>query len=192
MGGDDWTDETIPSPRVRSDASEAAGDVREAAGDAPSSVGTSPIYVWLLGFVVLLLALASCGLWALYLRRGQIASRGPTPTAIIWTPTPVTPSPTSPSPPPTETVDSFPTGSSEIAIGRYVRVAGTGGAGLNLRSGPGKEYERMDVALDGEVFLVTEGPTVAGDSEWWKLLDPADAAREWWAIANFLEPIEHP
>jgi uncharacterized protein YraI len=104
----------------------------------------------------------------------------------------VTPSPTSPSPPPTETVDPFPTISSEIAVGRYVRVAGTGGAGLNLRSGPGKEYERMDVALEGQVYLVTAGPTVAGDSEWWKLLDPADAAREWWAVANFLEPIEHP
>lgn len=181
MGGDEWMDETVPSPRIGSESGDAVGD-------APSSGGTPSIYVWLLGFVVLLLALASCGLWALYLRRGQIAGRGPTPTAIIWTPTPVTPSPTSPSPPPTETVAPAP----EIAVGRYVRVAGTGGAGLNLRSGPGKEYERMDVALEGQVYLVTAGPTVAGDSEWWKLLDPADAAREWWAVANFLEPIDHP
>jgi len=185
MGGDEWMDETVPIPRVGSDASEGAGD-------APSSVGTPAVYAWLLGFVVLVLALASCGLWALYLRRGQFASRGPTPIAIIWTPTPVTPSPTIPSPPPTETVYPFPTVSPEIAVGRYVRVVGTGGAGLNLRSGPGKEYERMDVALDGEVYLVAAGPTVAGDSEWWKLLDPADAAREWWAVANFLEPIDHP
>ncbi|NIP94928.1 MAG: SH3 domain-containing protein, partial [Akkermansiaceae bacterium] len=85
-----------------------------------------------------------------------------------------------------------PTVSPEIAIGRYVRVTGTGGYGLSLRSGPGENYTRMDVALDGEVFVVVDGPTVTAGSGWWKIRDSENEEREWWAIGNFLEPVDHP
>jgi len=155
----------------------------------------TPVYVWALGFVVMLLALTVCGLWALYLLRGQLAFDGPTPAPIIWT---VTPSPLiggteggggtgrGATPPPT------PTASAGIAIGRYVRVVGTGGYGLNLREGPGENYPRADVALEGEVFIVADGPAGSGGSQWWKIRDPANEVREWWAVGDFLAPVEHP
>jgi hypothetical protein len=50
----------------------------------------------------------------------------------------------------------------------------------------------MDVASEGEVFIVVEGPTVAGDSPWWKIRDPEDEERVWWAVGNYLKPVEHP
>jgi hypothetical protein len=181
MQNDNWTDETVPSRRVGPDDAEEENYAR-------SGLAAIPFFVWLLGIVVVLLVLAVCGLWALYVLRGQVVSTGPTPTPIIWTPTPA-PSPT---PPPTETAEPTPTVSPEIAIGRYVRVTGTGGYGLNLRSGPGENYERIDIALEGQAFLVVDGPTVSGGSTWWKIRDPENEQREWWAVGNFLEPIEHP
>ena len=167
MGGDEWMDETVPSPRIGSESGDAVGD-------APSSGGTPSIYVWLLGFVVLLLALASCGLWALYLRRGQIAGRGPTPTAIIWTPTPVTPSPTSPSPPPTETVAPAP----EIAVGRYVRSR----ALAELASTSARDRARSTSAwtsrLKGRCTSSAQARpwpvTLSGGSSWIQRMRPAN------------------
>ena len=116
-----------------------------------------------------LLMLAVCGLWALYLLRGQIGGSSATPTLIIWTPTAVPTRAVTPTPTPTE--EPTPTISPDVAIGRYVKVVGTGGYGLSLRSGPGENYTRMDVALEGEVFIVVDGPTVTGGSEWWKIQD---------------------
>ncbi|MCK4470356.1 MAG: hypothetical protein KAW49_01080, partial [Anaerolineae bacterium] len=98
MSNDNWMEETIPGRRVKPEYGEAEGH-------APSGLSAAPAYVWLLGFVVLLLALIVCGLWALYLLRGRVALSGPTPTPIIWTPTPA-PSPTLS---PTETAEPAPT-----------------------------------------------------------------------------------
>jgi hypothetical protein len=178
--------ETTPSRRIGLD-DEGVG------GTARSNLAAIPAFVWLVGLVVVvLLALAVCGLWALYLMRGQVVLGGPTPTPIIWTPTSAPAPVASPTPTPTEMAEPTPTVSPGIAIGRYVRVTDTGGYGLSLRSGPGENYTRMDVALDGEVFVVVDGPTVSGGSEWWKIRDREDEEREWWAIGNFLEPVEHP
>ena len=180
MSNDDWMDKTIPTPRVRPDGDGGGGGGRAAI----------PIGVWILGGIVALLVLAVCGLWALYLLRGQAGSGGATPTPIIWTPTAaptvvVTPTPT-------EVVEPTPTISPDVAIGRYVRVVGTGGYGLSLRAGAGENYTRMDVAQEGETFIVVDGPTVSGGSEWWKIQDRENVEREWWAVGNFLEPVDHP
>ncbi len=184
MNSDNWRDETVPAPRVRSGRGDgSAEDVRA----APTGV---PIGVLILGGAVAMLALAVCGLWSLYFLRGELAGRGPTPTPIIWTPTAAPTPAVTPTPVPTE--EPTPTGSPHITIGHYVQVAGTSGYGLSLREGPGENYARVDVALEGEVFLVVDGPTVAGGPEWWKIRDPENAEREWWAVGNFLEPVEHP
>jgi len=144
--------------------------------------------------MVVLLTLAVCGLWALFLLRGQFAGDRPIPTLIIWTPTAAptiawtaTPTPTLEAPP-----LPLPTVSPGIAIGRYVRVSGTDGYGLSLRAGPGENYTRVDVAQEGEVFVVVAGPTASGGSEWWQVQDRENADRTWWAVGNFLEPVEHP
>jgi hypothetical protein len=109
----------------------------------------------------------------------------------IWTPTPV-PTVATATPTPTPTEEPLPAAPAGIAIGRYVRVAGTGGYGLNLRAGPGEDYMRMDIALEGEEFLVVDGPVAAGEFVWWKIRDRENSEREWWAAGNFLEPIENP
>jgi hypothetical protein len=183
MHSDNWRDDTIPTPRAR--PSGASGDRGSGGGRTPVPIG-----VWVLGGIVALLAVAVCGLWAVYLLRDQVSTGGPTPTPIIWTPTVVPTQAITPTPTPTE--EPTPTISPDVAIGRYVKVVGTGGYGLSLRAGPGENYTRMDVALEGEVFIVVDGPTVSGDSEWWKVQDRENLEREWWAVGNFLEPVDHP
>ena len=192
MRSDNRTEETVPSHRVES-GGEAGDYVRSDLHRRRSGgLAERKACVWVLGLVVVLLALMVCGLWALYLLRGQLAVGGPTPTLIVWTPTPVTTPAAGLTPPPVETAESTPTISPGIAIGCYVGVAGTGGYGLNLRSGPGENYTRMDVALEGEVFIVIDGPMVSGGSEWWNIRDLENEEQEWWAVGNFLEPVEHP
>ena len=180
MHNQDWMEETSPSQHVEPDYHGAESDAR-------SGLAAIPLSVWGLGFVVALLVLVVCGLWVIYVLRGQVAATGPTPTPIIWTPTSAPTSlPTS-----TPTDEPTPTVSPDIAIGRYVRVAGTEGYGLSLREGPGENYTRMDVAAEGDVFIVVNGPTVVAGSEWWEVRDPKNEERQWWAIGNFLEPVEH-
>jgi hypothetical protein len=184
MRNDDWTDRTIPTSRAR-----PGGPGGESGGGERVAV---PVAVWVLGGIVALLALAVCGLWALYLLRGQIGGSSATPTPIIWTPTTAPTLAVTPTPTLTEVTEPTPTVSPDIAIGRYVKVVGTGGYGLSLRSGPGENYTRMDIAQEGEVFVVIDGPTVSGGSEWWKIQDWENVEREWWAVGNFLEPVDRP
>lgn len=138
------------------------------------------------------LAMVVCGLWGTYLLRDQWAVVGPTPTPIIWTPTPGPTPVLAPTATITVATEPTPTVSPDIAVGRYVQVTGTEGYGVSLREGPGANYTRVDVGLEGEVFLVVDGPEVAAGSTWWRVRDPDDPAREWWAIGNFLVPIEQP
>jgi hypothetical protein len=185
MQGNDWMDETIPTERVRPPGEEPA-----VGGAVPQR--SHPLMVWVLGALVLLVALVVCGLWALYLLRGQLATPSPTSTPIILTPTAAPTLAITPTPVPTQVSEPTPTISPDVAIGRYVKVVGTSGYGLSLRSGPGENYTRMDVAIEGEVFIVVDGPTAAGDAEWWKIQDRENVAREWWAVGNFLEPVDQP
>ncbi|MGD8996721.1 MAG: SH3 domain-containing protein [Anaerolineae bacterium] len=190
MPRDDWIDDTVPSRRADREGRRGP--------PAPSSLAQIPARVWVFALFAAILLSALCGFWGLYLFRGRFAPQSPTPTAIIWTPT-ASPSPAAtPSLTPTETTpvdelpDPTPTTSPEIAIGHYVEIAGTDGYGLSLRSGPGANYARMDVASEGETFIVVEGPTTAGGSPWWKIRDPENEERAYWAIGNYLRPVDHP
>ncbi|MCD6345374.1 MAG: SH3 domain-containing protein [Anaerolineae bacterium] len=105
---------------------------------------------------------------------------GPLPTAELWTATPT--------PLPTATLPPTPTSPAEgIGIGSRVRVSGTAGAGLSLRSGPGLDNERVEIAAEGENFTVIGGPVEADGLTWWQLRDEAAPQREGWAAANYLE-----
>jgi hypothetical protein len=177
-----WTDDTVPSRRV-----EPGYDRRETASPGLTAI---PARVWALGGLVVLVALAAFGVWGLWFFGGQMRSGEPTPAPIIWT---ATPAPTfTPIVVLTETDVPIPTTSPDIAIGRYVKVTGTGDAGLSLRAGPGLNYDLMDIASEGEVFIVIDGPKPSGDYDWWRVRDPDNAEREWWAAGNFLQPVEHP
>lgn len=148
-----------------------------------------PTIVWILALAALVLAFASCGLWALYLLRSQQVDV-PYPTPIIWT---ATPTPTIlPSPSPTWTSEPTPTASPEIAIGRYVRVSGTGGAGVSLRQEPDTGSPRLSIGQEGEIFIVVSGPRAGGGYTWWLIRDPTNEARQGWAVANYLQPVDRP
>lgn len=187
MPNGDWLEDTTPRQPVELDQYEPREGVR-------SGLAAIPLYVWLLGFVVMMMLLGVIGLWALYLFHGQIPVGGPTPTPIFLTPTPAP----SPSPSPTATSEPTPTASAEIAIGRYVQVVGTEGRGVNLRSAPGTHNPLIstDIAIgvgqEGELFIVVSGPRQVEGITWWMVRDPDSESREGWAAGNYLAPVDHP
>lgn len=75
-------------------------------------------------------------------------------------------------------------------VGKYVKVIGTGGAGLRIRAEPGLSASVSFVALDDELFLVKDGPVRLDDYIWWFIAAPYDVARSGWAASDFLLPIE--
>jgi cytoskeletal protein RodZ len=190
MPSDNWMEETVPSRR----ADRAEG----AEGTDQSSPAQIPTRVWVFALIAGILLFALFGFWGLYLFQGSLGATGPTPTAIIWTATPSPIRAATPTPTPSEQAageeptEATPTASTDIVIGNYVKVTGTGNYGLSLREGPGPNYARADVAAEGEVFIVVEGPQTAAGSPWWRIRDPENEERFWWAIGNYLQPVEHP
>ncbi len=192
MPSDNWMEETIPSRR-----SEAGEGGYGSTGPGRRGV---PTRVWVFASVVGIVLFALLSFGGLYLLQSSRGPVGPTPTAIVWTATPspipdVSPTPTvtatpvmdeQPEPEPTPTV------SAEIQIGGYVQVTGTGAYGLSLRDGPGANYARMDVAADGETFVVVEGPQTVAGEPWWRIRDPDNEARFFWAIGTYLRPVPRP
>lgn len=108
----------------------------------------------------------------------------PAPTATL-TPT-VSLISLTPSTTPTLTVGG--TGS-EIQVGVYVQITGTGGDGLRLRAGPGTDNEPIFLGREAEVFLVKDGPKEGSGYTWFFLVAPYDTTRSGWAAANYLQVI---
>ncbi len=78
-----------------------------------------------------------------------------------------------------------------ISAQRYVKIEGTSGVGLRIRSAPGTDSETIFVANESEVFLVIGGPQYANDLVWWQLTTPYDESRQGWAAADYLVPLEN-
>ncbi len=190
MPTDNRMEETVPSRRADRGRSGETGT-----RPPPPRI---PTPVWVFAFILGILLFAFLSVGMLYLLEGQRGAAGPTPTAIIWTVTPSPPPVASPTPTATEPAVSdeqdiaTPTPPVDIRIGGYVQVAGTGVQGLSLRQGPGANYARMDVAAEGEIFVVVEGPQTTAGAPWWRIRDPDNEARVWWAIGNYLQPVVHP
>ena len=79
-----------------------------------------------------------------------------------------------------------------IAVGAYVQITGTAGAGLRFREQPGLEAPVLMLGAEAEVFRVEEGPQDADGYVWWYLVGPYDPARHGWAVANYLEVVQNP
>lgn len=106
-----------------------------------------------------------------------------TPIAPIATRTPiVTPTTSQPEPPP----------SSNIAIGVYVQVSGTGGDGLRLHKEAGVSSEVRYIAIESEVFLVKDGPIDTDGYMWWLLQDPYTDNAAGWGVGNYLVIVQNP
>ncbi len=178
-----WGDQTSPIPVVSEQAVEEMGVAERDGSAVVLSIG-----VWAMAGLALILLLALIGLWALYFFHRRIADPVPGAAPIVWTPTPsatpiftLTPTPT-----------VLPTVAPALEVGQYVQVIQTGGYGLNLRAGAGTEHEIERVAPDGEIFLAVGGPVAADGFEWWRVQDPVDSARAWWAVGDFLQPVARP
>ncbi len=111
--------------------------------------------------------------------------KAPTATAIapIKTPTTVSTQDSSQQAPPP---------SSNIAIGNYVQVNGTGGEGLRLHKSAGVASEVQYVASDIQVFMVKDGPIEADGYVWWLLQDPYTESAAGWGVSNYLAVVKNP
>ncbi len=107
----------------------------------------------------------------------------PLPTATLIPPTAVIPEVT-------PTPDTLSPG--VLGIGAYAQVVGTNGDGLRLRVGAGLDQDQRFLGLDGEVFLVIDGPREVDGYIWYYLSAPYDKARKGWAVTKFLEVVESP
>ena len=57
---------------------------------------------------------------------------------------------------------------------------------MSIRASASTSAERIDVAAEGESFLVVAGPMDAESYTWWFLRDEANPEREGWADADYL------
>jgi hypothetical protein len=80
----------------------------------------------------------------------------------------------------------------QIAIGAYVQITGTQGAGLRLHSAPSLSSDTGELGAESETFRVKDGPQQADGYTWWYLVAPYDSTRAGWAAADFLAAVPSP
>ena len=76
-----------------------------------------------------------------------------------------------------------------IGIDGFVQVFGTDGTSLNIRLSPGLDGNIVFQALDGELFVIQDGPINSDGYTWWQIKSSVDANRIGWAVDNYLAPI---
>jgi hypothetical protein len=91
---------------------------------------------------------------------------------------------------PTLTPQFEPTDQYGIGIGKNVQISGTGGVGLRIREGAGRDFNTHFLANESEVFKVINGPVEADNITWYQLVAPYDENRQGWASAEYLVKIE--
>ncbi len=71
------------------------------------------------------------------------------------------------------------------------RVAGTGGLGLRVRSGPGMSFPTAATLPDGSRVDVVEGPSVDREGgEWYRIVGRTRPAVSGWAAGSFLVEVD--
>ena len=109
----------------------------------------------------------------------------------------VIPAPTAtPTPRPTNTPIVLPSPTAEsmdgIQQGGYVQISGTEGEGLRLRREPSLSGVIVYLGLEGEIFLVKDGPVEGDGYSWWQLEAPLNEARQGWTVSDYLQPAQSP
>jgi hypothetical protein len=79
-----------------------------------------------------------------------------------------------------------------VGNGVFVQVSDTGGDGLRLRKEPGLSHEMQFLGLDGELFLIGDGPVESDGYTWWFVIGSYDETRQGWAVADFLSVVPNP
>lgn len=80
----------------------------------------------------------------------------------------------------------------QISVGGYVQISGTGGKGLRIRSAPGLNSATVFFGEESEVFMVRDGSQAMDGYAWWYLVAPYDETRAGWAAADFLAVVPSP
>ncbi len=73
-----------------------------------------------------------------------------------------------------------------IGIGDTVEVA-SGGSNLNLRTGPGLDFDIVGKLLSGTRLMVVDGPKEADGYRWWKI---ENSTVKGWAAESFLRKVQ--
>ncbi len=97
-----------------------------------------------------------------------------------------------PSPAPTATPPGTPGANGQMAIGAFVQITGTEGAGLRIRSAPGLNSDTVFRGEEAETFKITDGPQEADGYTWWHVVAPYDETRAGWAASEFLTVVPAP
>ena len=79
-----------------------------------------------------------------------------------------------------------------IHIGSFVKITGTEGDGLRIRSGPGMSNMQKFYGQEGEIFEVKDGPVSQDGYTWWYIISAKDQTRVGWAAGNFLTLTDKP
>ena len=157
-----------------------------------------PWWVFAAAGLVVVLAIVLLWTWAL---KAMEQTKEPPTIAVTPTFTPVPPTATMPPTdtptlaPPTDTpIPPTPTLADQIAVGGWVKVVGTGDAGLSFRAGPGPENVRLKILADGAVLKVLDGPREDSGYTWWRLEEyvGGQAGVIGWAVNDFLMPTSPP
>jgi|GEM_PF-1221647 len=175
----------------------AAPNVRRGAARARRDSGFYLPWWSLLLMLALVGGLAFGALLVVNTLGGQAAPGGATPIVIVITatytigppasptpiPQPATLTPTAPLPTIVASV-TLPPGN--FVVGATVQIIGVGPSGLNVRSGPGKQYSAKFLGHDSDKFTLKEGPQSASDEEWWHIQDLGNPNNDGWASRRFL------
>jgi hypothetical protein len=78
----------------------------------------------------------------------------------------------------------------ELRVGMLVAISGTEGDGLRLRALPGVAADVNLIALESEVFEITEGPVETAGRVWWYLVNPYDPSKLGWGASDYLVPAD--
>jgi uncharacterized protein YraI len=70
---------------------------------------------------------------------------------------------------------------------RAVRVNGTQGLSLRIRSAPGTQSDTVKLVPDGTRLLITGDGKTVEDALWLPVRDPSDN-KEGWAVSTYLVP----
>lgn len=135
---------------------------------------------WAVVSTLILLAIIAGLIWAIAALAQQ---PGPAslPTPILITVTPAEGQPTA-------ILSETPAAVGQFKPGDVVRVSGTGGFDLRLRSGPGTLYETLKLVAEGTQLAIVGEPRQADNYLWWPVRDPADG-KQGWVVSDYLEPV---
>jgi hypothetical protein len=77
-------------------------------------------------------------------------------------------------------------------IGTFVKISGTGGAGLRLRIDSGLDSDPIYLGIEDEIFKIEDGPLESDGYIWWYLVAPFEPNRKGWAVSDYLEVVQEP